>query len=312
VARIGDNARFWASFLCSSMAQFIYVAALTGFAFRVGNDEYDDRLAGQWLVFLLILLVASFSIANPTNALAVVGVALISCRWLLPRPPSEATPAFGADIDWELKETTFPFIVGGVAAFIFLIQFAFAARTGDFYQRFPLLDLANVPRTFALGAVAGLVLARTGPSLRGDSATLKAANISVVILIASLAASLVTLKGNLIAVLTGNFGVVASLITCARGVYDLQRVRGSDGQFEWRDLFKGTTLAQSIPFVSAMAVALFSALSPLFMHEITNSVAALLQTNLSQIQSAEDTQKKQQSQAQAQPQIRRAPTQDGN
>jgi hypothetical protein len=43
-----------------------------------------------------------------------------------------------------------------------------------------------------------------------------------------------------------------------------------------------------------MAVALFSALSPLFMHEITNSVATL------------------QSQAQAQSQIPRAPNQEGN
>jgi hypothetical protein len=88
--------------------------------------------------------------------------------------------------------------------------------------------------------------------------------------------------------------VVASLIIRALVVYDLQRARGSDGHFEWRDLFKGTTPAQSVPFVSAMAVALFSALSPLFMHEITNSVATL------------------QSQAQAQSQIPRAPNQEGN
>lgn len=189
------------------MAQFICIAALTGFAFRVGNDELDDRLAGQWLVFLLILLVASFSIGNPTDALAVMGVVLISVHWLLPASqyPGEATPASGADIDWELREASFRFVVGGVAAVIFLIQFAVASTTGDFYQRFPLLDLANMPQTFALGAAAGLVPARTGPSLRGDSATLRAANISAV-LPASIAASLVTLKGNLIAVLTGIFG----------------------------------------------------------------------------------------------------------
>ena len=86
--------------------------------------------------------------------------------------------------------------------------------------------------------------------------------------------------------------MVASLIIRALVVYDLQRVRGSDGHFEWRDLFKGTTPAQSVPFVSAMAVALFSARSRLFMHEITNSVATLLLTNLTQIQSSEDTHKK--------------------
>jgi hypothetical protein len=61
---------------------------------------------------------------------------------------------------------------------------------GQNSERFPLLSLANVPRTFAAGAVAGLVLARLGPLLRGDSATLKAVNISAVIMITSIAASL--------------------------------------------------------------------------------------------------------------------------
>ena len=76
---------------------------MTGFAFRVGNDELDDRLAGQWLVFLLILLVASFSFGNPTDALAVMGVVLISVHWLLPASqyPGEATPASGAEIKIE-------------------------------------------------------------------------------------------------------------------------------------------------------------------------------------------------------------------
>src|SRR5580704_13958291 len=55
----------------------------------------------------------------------------------------------------ELREASFRFVVGGVAAVIFLIQFAVASTTGDFYQRFPLLDLANMPQTFALGAAAG-------------------------------------------------------------------------------------------------------------------------------------------------------------
>jgi hypothetical protein len=153
VARIGDNAWFWASFLCSSMAQFICIAALTGFAFHVGNDEIDDRLAGQWLVFLLILLVASFSIGNPTNALAVMGVVLMSVHWLLPASqyPGEATPGVRRRYRLELREVSFRFVVSGVAAVIFLIQFAVASTTGDFCQRFPLLDLANVPQTFALG-----------------------------------------------------------------------------------------------------------------------------------------------------------------
>ena len=62
------------------MAQFICIAALTGFAFRVGNDELDDRLAGQ-RGSCLLPAVASFSIGNPTDALAVMGVVLISVHW---------------------------------------------------------------------------------------------------------------------------------------------------------------------------------------------------------------------------------------
>lgn len=288
--RFGDNARAWAIFLSSFMAIFIYVAALTGFAFRVaGSDECKDRLAGQWLIFLLILLVATFSIAHPTNALAVAGLMWISSRLLLPSraPPEEAALGRGAGIDWESKEETFPFIVGGVAAFIFLIQFAFAATEGDFNQRFALLDLANVPRTFALGAVAGLVLARVGPLLSGDSAALKAANISAVVLVASVAAALVTLKGHFVTVLTANFGVIASLIICALVVYDLPTARNSEGHLDWREMFKGTTLAHSVPFLSAMAVALFSALSPIFMHELSSSVGAALRGALNQVQSSE-------------------------
>ena len=297
VARIGDNTRAWAFFLSSSMAIFIYVAALTGFAFRVArSDDCDDRLAGQWLIVLLILLVAAFSIAHPTNALAVAGLMLVSTRLLLP-DPDEAAVRRDADIDWEMNEETFPFIVGGVAAFIFLVQFAFAAGEGDFYRRFALLDLANVPRTFALGTVAGLVLARAGPCLRGDSAVMKAAYVSAVLLVASVAGSLVSLKGHFVAVFTANFGVVAALIICALVVYDLPRVRNSEGSIEWRDLFKGTSSGQAVPFLSAMAVAVFSALSPIFMHELTNSVGTLLRANLSQVQSSEDARKAQQSQS---------------
>jgi hypothetical protein len=300
VARIGDNTRAWAIFLSSFMAIFIFVAALTGFAFRVArSEECRDRLAGQWLIFLLILLVAAFSIAHPTNALAVAGLMLVSSNLLLPQKAGAdgAVPRRGADIDWEANEESFPFVVGGVAAFIFVVQFAFAAAEGDFYRRFALLDLANVPRTFALGAVAGLVLARVGPSLRGDSAVLKAAYVSAVLLVASVAASLVTLKGHFVAVLTANFGVVAALIICALVVYDLPRVRNTEGSIEWRDLFKGTTLGQAVPFLSAMAVAVFSALSPIFMHELTNSVGTLLRANLTQVQSSEDARKAQQSQS---------------
>lgn len=291
VASIGENTRFWARFLCSFTGDFIYVAALTGFAFRVaGSEVLNDRLVARWLMLLLILLVAGFALGNPTNTVAVAGVVLIASRWLLAPPDGQGqttVSASGDAINWEVEEETFPFIVGGAAAFIFLIQFTFGAGGSDLNHRFPLLGLANVPRTFAIGAVAALVLARTGPSLRGDSATLKAAIVSVFILLTSLAASLATLQGRLIAVLAGNLGLVASLILWSVIVYDLQSARASDGHFEWRDLFKGTTLAQGFRIASAGAVALFSALSPIFIHEISDSIETLLKNELPQLQKAQ-------------------------
>jgi hypothetical protein len=68
-------------------------------------------------------------------------------------------------------------------------------------------------------------------------------------------------------------------------------------------MFKGTTLAHGVPFLSAMAVALFSALSPIFMHELTNSVGTALRATLSQVQSSEDARKAQQSSEDAKSQL---------
>jgi hypothetical protein len=104
-----------------------------------------------------------------------------------------------------LRGASFRFVVGGVAAVIFLIQFAVASTTGDFYQRFHCWTSPTCRKRLRWALPRGPCWPRTGPSLRGDSATLKAANISAV-LPASIAASIVTLKGNLIAVLTGIFG----------------------------------------------------------------------------------------------------------
>jgi hypothetical protein len=288
VASIGDNTRIWARFLCYPAADFIYIAALTGFAFRIaGSDELHDRLVAQWLMFLLILQVASFSMGNPTNTVAIAGVVLLSSRWLLAPEDRSGTlvSRSSGSIDWETEEETFPFIVGGAAAFIFLIQFIFEAGGSDQSRRFVLLGLAKVPRTFAMGAVAALVLARAGPYLRGDSATLKAVNVSVLILLANMAGSLAGLQGRerLIAVLASNLGVIASLILCSVVVYDLQRAKAGDGHLEWRDLFKGTTLARSVSIVSAVAVALFSALSPIFIREIGDAFGTLLKIALPQL-----------------------------
>jgi hypothetical protein len=61
---------------------------------------------------------------------------------------------------------------------------------GQNSKRFPLLSLANVPRTSAAVCRCGIGAARLGPLLRGDSATLKAVNITAVSMITNIAASL--------------------------------------------------------------------------------------------------------------------------
>jgi hypothetical protein len=287
VVTIGDNTHTWARFLFFPAAIYTYIAALAGFAFCVGrSDEIHDHAAGRWLIFLLILQIAAFGIRNPANMVAVVGVVMVASIWLLApsdRRDDAAVAASSREI-WELEEDSFPFVVGGTAAAIFLMQLLF--DIGQHSDRFTLLSLANVPRVFAIGAVAGLVLARLGPLLRGDSATLKALNISALIMITNIAASLSGLHGRarVLAVIASNLGVIASLILSAVFVYDLKRAKtGNDGQLEWRNLFKGTTLARSVPIISAVAVALFSALSPIFIHEIGDAFGSLLKAALPQV-----------------------------
>jgi hypothetical protein len=86
-----------------------------------------------------------------------------------------------------------------------------------------------------------------------------------------------------LAVIASDLGVIASLILPACVVYDLKRVRSSDGQFAWRDLFSGTTLAEGVPIISAAADAIFSALSTILVKEIGDAFGSLLRTVLPQI-----------------------------
>jgi hypothetical protein len=290
--RIGDNTAVWARFLCRPAANFLYVATLAGLAFRISEcADLDNCLVARWLIFLIILQIASFSLSDPTNALAVMGVVLIACLWLLAPPTIPVNQHAGhaekvrPSIDWQSYERTFPLVVGGGAAFVFLMQFIFEAGGTAAHHKFALLGLANVPRTFAIGYCAGLVLSRGGPALRGDSATLKAANISLLILLTNIASALVFLQGRqrLVGALASSLGVIASLILSAMIVYDLQRARAHDGDLKWRDLFKGTTLARGVPIISALAVALFSALSPIFIREIGDEFGALLKSALPQV-----------------------------
>jgi hypothetical protein len=50
-----------------------------------------------------------------------------------------------------------------------------------------------------------------------------------------------------------------------------------------RDLFGGTTFAEGVTIVSAVAAAIFSALSPILVKEIGDAFGSLLRTVLPQI-----------------------------
>jgi hypothetical protein len=66
---------------------------------------------------------------------------------------------------------------------------------GQNSKRFPLLSLAHVPRTSAAVCRCGTGAGAAGSIVRGDSATLKAVNITAVIMITNIAASLWGLHG---------------------------------------------------------------------------------------------------------------------
>jgi hypothetical protein len=292
---IDRNTIYWAVFLGHPIASLLYIAALTGFAYRIAKDStLDGTLAAKWLVVLLILEIASFSMTSPTNAVAIAGVVLVSSRWIVTRQtslsqgqPADKTQTDTQAINWGQHDSTFLFVVGGSAAFIYLMQYIFRAGGSDAPESFALLGLGSVARTFAIGVTAGLVISRGGPYLRGDSAALKALNVSVLVIATSLASSLDSLRGReaLIATLTEYMGLIAALVLSAAMIYDLQRAKTNDGHLQWRDLFKGTTLAAAIPIVSAVAVAVFSALSPILINEIGASFGVLLKTALPHVAS---------------------------
>jgi hypothetical protein len=118
--------------------------------------------------------------------------------------------------------------------------------------------------------------------LRGDSATLKAVNISALILVAGMASKLDSLNNRemLIATLVQNLYVIAALILCSFAALDLEQTKTAEGRLEWRDLFRGTALARGVPIVSAVAIAVFSAVSPIFLNEIGAAFGSILKAAL--------------------------------
>jgi hypothetical protein len=106
----------------------------------------------------------------------------------------------------------------------------------------------------------------------------------------NVAAGLAALRGrdHVFAILANYLGVIASLILilCAVFAYDLQRARASDGHLEWRDLFKGTTLAQAVPIISGIAVALASAISPILVHDLGDAPGNLFRPDAPQVSGA--------------------------
>jgi hypothetical protein len=131
------------------------------------------------------------------------------------------------------EREAFPFVVGGVSAGIFLLQVILATGS-DEEHHFTALRLLEAAVTFALGATAALVLSRTGPLVRGDSAALKAANICSLIVVTNVAAYLVYLRDreSLIGALASSLGVIAALILSAVTMYDLKLAKARGGQME--------------------------------------------------------------------------------
>lgn len=289
---VGDNTAVWARFLTGRCAYLLYIATLTGFAFEIAaNANLKDRLVAEWLLFLVILQNSGFALANPTQAFSVTGVLLISSHWLLAAPTVSPTNPNGVtteqSIECKHEREVFPLVVGGASAGIFLFQFMLDSG-GDQEHRHALLRLSEVPVTFALGATAALTLSRAGNILRGGSAALKAANICLLIVVTNLASALSSLQGreSLIGALAGSLGVIAALILSAVAMYDLKLAKAKDGHFEWKDLFKGTTLARAVPIVSAAAIAIFSALSPIFIREVGDAFGTLLKELLPHVTAA--------------------------
>jgi hypothetical protein len=279
---VGDNTAVWARFLTGRCAYLLYIATLTGFAFELATSvSLKDRLVAEWLLFLVILQNSGLTLANPTQAFAVTGVLLISSRWLLaPETPTAINPSpvkMNQSIERKHEQEVFPLIVGGVSAGIFLFQFILDTG-GDQEHRHVLLSLSEVPVTFALGATAALTISRTGHILRGDSAALKAANVCSLIVATNLASALGSFQGreSLIGAFAGSLGVIAALILSGVAMYDLELAKAKDGHFEWKDLFKGTTLARAVPIASASAIAIFSALSPILIREVGDAFGSLL------------------------------------
>lgn len=282
-ASIAENTAQWAQFISFPMARFLYVGALAVLAYWLAADRKLDRPAvARWIGFLLLMQVAAFSIATPTNALAIAGVLLVAERWLF-APTSRAARPDDAPVPDREGEMPLFWLVGGGAALIFLLQFVFRTGPGP-DSRFGVLGLAGMIPAFATGATAGLLLGYAMPMLRGDSATLKAANISLMIVCANLASGLDDLRGRaaFIGALVEYMNVAAALILVAVIYYDLARVKSVEGQWNWRDLFKGTTLASAIPIISAVAAATLSAISPIFSSEIGAAFSQLLKAALPQ------------------------------
>jgi hypothetical protein len=281
---VSRNTFFWPSFLAGPMAEKLYLAGLVGLALNVARRAGLDAVTkGRWLAFLLLMQVAGFSVTSPTNAIATFAILMVSGVWLFSGQPGQAgqaAPAPSASEAAAKPDLGFAWLVGGAAAFVFVMQYIFKSGGGADEEgpRFVALSLSYALNAFAIGFTAGLLLLTSGPALRGDSTTLKAANISLWILAVNLTSRLDGLHGrkSFVAAVTEYMGVIAALILSALVTYDLARVKGGDGAFNWRDLFKGTTLAQAVPIVSAAAAAVFSALSPILIGEIGEAFSALL------------------------------------
>jgi hypothetical protein len=274
-----ERAYYWALFLAWPTAYFLYIAALTALAYRlVRKAGRDPERVARWLVIILLFEVAGFSMTSVVNAVALLGVAIMASDLLI-APSAETAP------DSTRHAVTFSFVVGGIAAAIALIQNAFAADNSPAFEAYANLRIAWVPRTFAIGATAGLALAlagphlRLGPYLKNDSpAFAKALLLSALVAVTGVASQLSSIqsRAKLIHALTAHFGLMAALILGAVIVYDLPRAKTAGGGFDWHKLLE----ARSIAAVAALAAAVFSAISPILINDIGTTFGTFLTSAL--------------------------------
>ena len=273
---IAANTSEWTRFIADPAGRFLYAILLAAAALRLSGGA-SARSVAAWTSLILAFEVASFGLSSLTNVAAFAAVAAVLPAWLF---SARADDRAATEID-DTQARRFAVRVAGGAVLIFLFQFIFR-QGGGAGDRFTALALGTVITVAATGLVAGLLMARALPYRLGDSPTVKALAICLIIEAANVAASLDDIRGRtlFLGALSEEMNVMASLLFCTLVTFELPKIREQDGQMKWKDLFKGTSLANAVPIVSGIAIATFSALSPVLTTEVGKAFGEMLQASI--------------------------------